>query len=121
LDTLIVNPFHHCARIWELTGEESQGLGPLLRLTSLSIRTLLAPDQIYPCQWSHAGWEPGHLHFVLQPAWDSDRNHYERPGPFMQDAMFEANEMPAAGDVEAFAEGARQTFRRLAASVADVA
>jgi diadenosine tetraphosphate (Ap4A) HIT family hydrolase len=118
--TLIVKPFRHCLHVWELTDEESRDLGPLLRLVSATIRAILKPDQVYACLWSHAGWEPGHIHFVLQPAWNDSRQEHERPGPFMQVDMFKAGVKPAPQEVEAFATRAREVIGKLALSVADV-
>jgi len=108
--TLIVKPFRHCVSIAELTKEETEELGPLLSLTARLIKALLTPDQIYTCQWSHAGWEAGHVHFVIQPAWDADKARHDRPGPFMQVDMFNARMAPLAAEVEAFARGAREAL-----------
>ena len=111
--TLIVKPLRHCTRFWELTAEESWELGPLLNLVASTIRTLLEPDQVYVCLWSHAGWVAGHLHFVLQPSWSRYQRRYVQPGPFLQVNMFEANVEPPREEVEAFAARAREIIRRL--------
>ena len=87
--TLIVKPLRHVTRLADLLPEEALALGPLLREVSAAVTRELEADQTYICQWSHAGWTPGHLHFVVQPAWNSQREHYERPGPFLQTQMFE--------------------------------
>lgn len=109
--TLIVKPFRHCVHIWELTDEESSELGPLLRRVATTIQSILKPDQIYVCLWSHAGWKPGHLHFVLQPSWNRLQREHERPGPFLQADMFEANVPPNRKEVESFATSAREVIR----------
>ena len=106
--TLIVKPFRHCLHVWELTDEESQELGPLLRLVTATIQAILKPDQVYVCLWSHAGWEPGHIHFVLQPIWNDLRREHERPGPSLQVDMFNAKVQPPRQELEAFAARARQ-------------
>ena len=72
-----------------------------------TITELTECDQVYVCLWSHAGWTPGHIHFVLQPAWNNQQTAHERPGPFMQEEMFRAGNTPAAPEVEAFCERAR--------------
>jgi diadenosine tetraphosphate (Ap4A) HIT family hydrolase len=109
--TLIVKPFRHCVSMAELTEQEARELGPLLRRIARLIKALMLPDQIYTCQWSHAGWEAGHVHFVIQPAWNADKTRHDRPGPFMQVDMFNAKVAPFAVDVEAFAQRAREAMR----------
>jgi diadenosine tetraphosphate (Ap4A) HIT family hydrolase len=111
--TLIVKPLRHCTRFWELTPEEASEIGPLLSLVGSAIRSLLEPDQLYICLWSHAGWAAGHLHFVLQPSWNHYQGEYGRPGPFLQVNMFEANVEPPRDEVEAFAVRAREIMGRL--------
>jgi len=109
--TLIVKPFRHMYNLWELTDDESDELGPLLRLVAATIRVILAPDQVYTCEWSHKGFKPGHLHFVLQPVWDAMSEKHERPGPFLQVDMFKANMKPPREEVEAFTGKARELIR----------
>ena len=106
--TLIVKPFRHVYNVWELTDDETHELGPLLRLVAATIRVILAPDQVYICEWSHKGFKPGHLHFVLQPVWNAMGKKHQRPGPFLQVDMFEAKVKPPRGEVEAFAKEARE-------------
>ncbi len=108
--TLIVKPFRHCTAIWDLTPQESAELGPLLRIVSSVIRDLIQADQVYVCLWSHGGWTPGHIHFVLQPAWDRDGKQHQRPGPFMQAEMFRDDAPPGRADVEEFAGRARRAL-----------
>jgi len=109
--TLIVKPFRHCTHFWELTEQETEQLGPLLRRAASTIRAILNPDQVYICQWSHAGWTPQHLHFVLQPAWNNQEDKHLRPGPFLQVDMFETNALPPIGEVEAFCEKAKELIQ----------
>jgi diadenosine tetraphosphate (Ap4A) HIT family hydrolase len=106
--TLIVRPFRHCLHVWDLTEEEAQELGPLLHKMTSLIKNLLSPDQVYICLWSHAGWTPGHIHFVLQPSWDGLKEKHKKPGPFLQVDLFAFGEKPNRDEVEAFAEKARQ-------------
>lgn len=108
--TLIVKPLRHCLHVWDLTDDEASELGPLLRRAAGVVRSLLTPDQVYVCLWSHAGWTPGHIHFVVQPSWDHLREHHARPGPFLQVDMFNARELPPREEVEAFAARAKELF-----------
>ena len=69
---LIVKPVRHCLGVADLTAEETAELGSLLQRTTATIEQIAQPDQVYVCLWSHAGWTPGHIHFVLQPARNED-------------------------------------------------
>ena len=66
--TLIVKPFRHCLHVGDLTAEEAQEIGPLLQWVSQAVRAVTQADQVYVCSWSHVGWQPVHIHFVVQPA-----------------------------------------------------
>jgi diadenosine tetraphosphate (Ap4A) HIT family hydrolase len=109
--TLIVRPLRHCINFWELTPKEIEELGPLLHKTSLIIKTILNPDQIYICLWSHAGWKPVHIHFVLQPSWNHMKRTHKNPGPFLQVDMFKKNKLPNRKKVEIFAAKARKIVK----------
>jgi|Deesub1362A_J573_1020465.scaffolds.fasta_scaffold02434_8 diadenosine tetraphosphate (Ap4A) HIT family hydrolase len=111
--TLIVKPLRHCVHVWELTDEETRELGPLLRRVAATIWAILKPDQVYVCLWSHAGWKPGHLHFVLQPSWNHLQQEHRSPGPFLQVDMFEANVQPPCEEIKAFAAKAREVIQAL--------
>jgi len=106
--TVVVKPFRHCIHFWELAKEEVKDLGPLLHEVSSTIHTILRPDQIYICLWAHAGWNPGHIHFVLQPSWNHLHQKHDKPGPFLQLDMFAANELPPRDKVEEFAAKAKK-------------
>lgn len=108
---LIVKPLRHCEHVWELSADEAAELGPLLRLATSVVAGLLAPDQVFVTLWSFADWRPGHIHFVLQPAWSEMRQTYEHPGPCLQRDMLHQNGPPPPDEVEAFAERARRAFR----------
>jgi len=111
--TLIVKPLRHCLHVWDLTDEETQELGPLLRRVTATIQVILKPDQVYVCLWSHAGWKPGHIHFVLQPAWNHQRQDHQRPGPSLQVDMFSAEVQPPREQVESFSARARDVIQGL--------
>ena len=70
-------------------------------------------DQVYVCLRSHAGWEPGHIHFVLQPAWNRLKEEYPGPGPILQMAYF-AGSAPPRSDIEQMATHARKYLQQLA-------
>jgi len=87
--TLIVKPKRHVTAVGDLDASEAAELGPLLARVAAAVQRLAAADQVYVCLWSHAGWTPGHIHFVVQPVSQSDRVRSEHPGPSLQAAMFE--------------------------------
>ena len=66
--TLILKPRRHCLHIWELTDSETAELGPLLKKTTRVVYEIVDADQVYCLLWSHMNGQPGHIHFVLQPA-----------------------------------------------------
>jgi diadenosine tetraphosphate (Ap4A) HIT family hydrolase len=105
---LIVKPIRHCLGVADLTADETAELGPLLQHTTSMIEQIVQPDQVYVCLWSHAGWTPGHIHFVLQPSWDKLSEKHEKPGPFLQVDLFRRGGPPPRDEVEAFSERARQ-------------
>jgi diadenosine tetraphosphate (Ap4A) HIT family hydrolase len=108
--TLIVKPSRHCLHVWDLSDEEAAELGPLLRLVAATLRAITQCDQVYVCLWSHAGWKPGHLHYVLQPSWDRLQQEHQRPGPFLQVDMFLEGVQPPRDEVESFAAKARKVI-----------
>ena len=67
---------------------------------SQAAQAVTQAEQVYVCSWSHGGWQPVHLHFVVQPAWNRWREKYDRPGPSVQAAMFQAGNVPPIADVE---------------------
>lgn len=105
--TLLVKPFRHCLHVAELTGDEAAELGPLLSRAAACVQELARAEQVYVCLWSHAGWSPGHVHFVVQPAWGRLREHHSGPGPSVQAEQFRANVLPPRPEVEAFCAAAR--------------
>ena len=108
--TLLVKPRRHVTRVAELTEDESVELGRLLRRAAQVVDELVRPEQVYTCQWSHAGRSPVHIHWVVQPAITSDIDGLGAYGPGLQMAMFERGEEPEPAAVDAFAERARAVF-----------
>jgi diadenosine tetraphosphate (Ap4A) HIT family hydrolase len=113
--TLIVKPRRHVLRFVELTPAEYASFGRVAWLATAALRELLSPDQTYVCQWAHAGWTAGHIHFVVQPAYDANQARHARPGPFLQAELFDAGEPPDDTEVESFCDRAREVIERLAA------
>lgn len=109
--TLVVKPFRHCLHVAELSDHEVEELGPLLREVARCVEQLCDADQTYICLWSHAGWQPVHIHFIVQPALNADRGRFSAPGPSLQAAMFSCGEQPALEQVLGFCERARGFFR----------
>lgn len=109
--TLILKPVRHRLHMWELTSEEAEELGPLLRRLTGVIQALAKPDQVYVCLWSHKDWQPGHIHFVLQPVGDAMREEHAAPGAFLQSDMFIADQAPPRAEVETFAAAARAILK----------
>jgi diadenosine tetraphosphate (Ap4A) HIT family hydrolase len=109
--TLIVKPFRHTVHLSDLRVEETAELGPLLQRAAQVIQVLAAADQVYVCLWSHAGWEPVHIHFVLQPAWNALRERYPGPGPLLQVSMFAAGEPLDPIAVQEFCDRARRALQ----------
>jgi diadenosine tetraphosphate (Ap4A) HIT family hydrolase len=109
LGTLIVKPRRHVLHVWELEDDEAGELGSLLRATAAVVSKLTEPDQVYVCLWSHHGGAPVHIHFVVQPVTTEQRARLGG-GPYVQAALFDANELPPADEVEAFAGRARAAF-----------
>jgi diadenosine tetraphosphate (Ap4A) HIT family hydrolase len=108
--TLLVKPRRHVTRVGGLTPHEASELGTLLRRAAEVVDQLVAPEQVYTCQWSHAGRTPGHLHWVVQPALTADIDAIGAYGPTLQVGLFERGSAPPAEAVEAFAERARAIF-----------
>lgn len=121
IGTLILKPVRHSLGLWDLTDVEAAELGPLTRLAVSAIKSLTDADQVFSSLWSFSGGEPGHIHYVLQPVTKALRDGVGKSGPFIQTAMFEANELPEPGDVEGFCDRARAWFRERQNSLADVA
>lgn len=114
IGTLIVRPKRHVVHVADLDRDESAELGPLLRETTGVVTELIEPDQVYVTLWSHAGGEPGHIHFVVQPVTRGQVEELETYGPVLQVEMFERKVAPDPGEMAAFADRARTVWPSLA-------
>jgi len=108
--TLLVKPFRHCLHVGDLTDVESAEMGPVLAHAAACVRELAGADQVYVCLWSHAGWAPGHIHFVVQPVQAQLRSQHPVAGPTLQSEMFHSNQAPSRSEVVAFCARARAWF-----------
>jgi diadenosine tetraphosphate (Ap4A) HIT family hydrolase len=106
--TLVVKPERHVLRVSELSEDEAHALGPVLRRVAAAVDQLTDSDQVYVSLWSHANREPVHIHFVVQPIDRATMEALDANGPALQAAMFERAEPLPEGEVEEFAERARQ-------------
>ena len=110
LGAMVVKPERHVTSVADLSEDEAVELGPLLRRTSIVARQLVDANQVYNCLWSHAGGEPVHIHYVVQPVTEDQMSRFGVHGPSLQVAMFSADEPPAAGEIEQVAALARLAF-----------
>jgi diadenosine tetraphosphate (Ap4A) HIT family hydrolase len=110
LGTLIVKPVRHVTSVGALLDDEALELGPLLRQTSMIVNQLAGADQVYNCLWSHAGGEPMHIHYVVQPVTKEQMSIFGAHGPQLQTAMFAAGDSPQSEDVNRIARAARDRF-----------
>lgn len=109
---MVVKPYRHVCHVAELSPEETQELGPLLQLVASVATELCDPDQVYVCLWSHAGFQPVHLHFVVEPVTRAAVTELGLTGPRYQSHLFEQGAERSAFEVEAFCDRARRTFVR---------
>jgi diadenosine tetraphosphate (Ap4A) HIT family hydrolase len=110
LGTLIVKPERHVTSVADLTEDEAAELGPLLRRASAVASTLVETDQVYNCLWSHAGGEPVHIHYVVQPVSKQQMSETGAYGPTLQVSMFSRGNRPDPTDVERICKTARLRF-----------
>ena len=110
LGTLIVKPERHVTSVADLTDDEARELGPLLQRASQVAGRLVGADQVYNCLWSHAGGEPVHVHYVVQPVTKAQMSQFGAHGPGLQVAMFSTGGSPDRADVERVSERARLHF-----------
>jgi diadenosine tetraphosphate (Ap4A) HIT family hydrolase len=109
----VIKPFRHCLHVGDLTTSEAQELGPLLKRVSQVVQAVTEAEQVYVCSWSHGGWQPVHIHFIVQPAWNRWREAYDRPGPSVQAAMFRAGNAPLVAEVEEICRNAKKLLAAL--------
>jgi diadenosine tetraphosphate (Ap4A) HIT family hydrolase len=110
LGTLIVKPDRHVTAVADLSDDEVDELGPLLRRASAVARELVETEQVYNCLWSHAGRVPVHIHYVVQPVTKEQMRDLDECGPGLQVAMFAAGIAPDPSDVDRIADHARRLF-----------
>ena len=110
--TLIAKPKRHVTRVADLSAEEAGEQGPLLRMCAGVVDALLEPEQTYVCLWSHAGGEPVHIHYVVQPVTRELIESHGVRGPGLQAEMFARGALPPAAEVVEFAGRARLAFAR---------
>jgi diadenosine tetraphosphate (Ap4A) HIT family hydrolase len=116
--TLIIKPLRHVLTFPDLTKEEAKEYGPLLYRVSGVVKKISKADQVYICLWSHVNYatgedfSPGHIHVVVQPAWNDQREKFENPGPYLQVQMFSENKLPPKDKVENFCEKARSLMKK---------
>ena len=108
--TLIVKPKRHVLHVWQLSEAEAKEMGPILKEASRVVKEITNCDQTYICLWSHAGWTPGHIHYVVQPAYNYQQEQFSNPGPILQKEMFAKNEPLVTSEVEAVCDQARKIF-----------
>jgi diadenosine tetraphosphate (Ap4A) HIT family hydrolase len=109
---LIVKPIRHVLHVADLDDDEVAEMGPMLRRAALVVEALCEPDQVYVCLWSHAGFEPVHIHFVVQPVHSDQARELGLTGPRYQAAQFDAGVEPDRDEVLAFCTRARAEFAR---------
>lgn len=108
--TLIVKPKRHLLHVWKLSESEAQEMGFILQETSRVVREITHCDQTYICLWSHAKWTPVHIHYVVQPTYNWQKEQFSRPGPTLQSEMFAFNKPLVASEVENFCDRAKKIF-----------
>jgi diadenosine tetraphosphate (Ap4A) HIT family hydrolase len=106
--TLIVKPVRHVTSVGALDAEEAAELGPLLQRVAEVAQDLTGAEQVYVCLWSHAGGVATHIHFVLQPITRAQMERFGGYGPYLQQAMFAADELLDHGAAAALATQARE-------------
>ena len=110
LGTLIVKPRRHVLRLSELTKTEAAAFGTVVHLANRCVRDLAECDQIFNCQWSHSATGPVHIHFLVQPVMNSDREKFGGGGPVIQAALFKRGVKPSLDEISAFASKAKDWF-----------
>lgn len=108
--TLILKPIRHVTAVAELTNDEAAELGPLLRHFSRLAAELVDAEQVYNTLWSHAGGEPGHVHYVIQPVTGQQIQASGAYGPALQMQMFTSGAQPDPVAVAQMCDRARQLW-----------
>jgi diadenosine tetraphosphate (Ap4A) HIT family hydrolase len=110
IGTLIARPKRHVVHVADLLPDEAAELGPLLQQATAVVTKLVEPEQVYVTLWSHAGGEPGHIHFVVQPVTRAQMDEYGGFGTSLQMEMFRRNEAPDPDAMAEFADRARAAW-----------
>lgn len=110
--TLVVKPRRHVVLFADLAIQEALAYGPLLHAVNRAVKTIMVADQVYNCQWSHGNWTAGHIHTVVQPAWNSQRKSFAVPGPHLQAAMLDQGIVPSNKEIERVAMLVRHALSR---------
>ena len=105
-----MRPKRHVVHVADLEPDEAAALGPLLRQATAVVTELVEPDQVYVTLWSHAGGEPGHIHFVVQPVTREQMDEHGTYGPHLQVEMFDRRQSPDPEAMAEFAERARAAW-----------
>ncbi len=108
--TLLVKSKRHVLYVSDLTAAEGAELGTVLRGAATAVDELVKPEQTYVCLWSHAGGEPVHIHYVVQPVTRELIEAHGAHGPNLQVAMCRDETPPPPDQVAAFADRAREAF-----------
>jgi diadenosine tetraphosphate (Ap4A) HIT family hydrolase len=109
--TLIVKPVRHVVDVHALTSEEAMEMGPVIKEAARVVSELTSADRTYVCLWSHPDWTCVHIHFVVQPVWNDQKDRYSGGGPTLQSEMFKAAEPLDRQAVEVFCDAARKVWR----------
>lgn len=113
LGTLVLKPRRHVLAFSDLQPAEVAEFGPLLHSLSTAVKIHSNADQVYICLWSHRDWQtgkdfaPGHIHFVIQPAWNAQRRDHEKPGPFLQADLFRTGAVPPTDQIGLYSGSVR--------------
>jgi diadenosine tetraphosphate (Ap4A) HIT family hydrolase len=97
--TVIVKPARHVTHLADLEADEAIELGLLLKAVPAAVARWAGHEsdpsaQVYACLWSHAGREPGHVHFVIQPVDTPAMKTLGAHGPALQVQLFERGASP---------------------------
>ncbi|MPZ15114.1 MAG: HIT domain-containing protein [Chloroflexi bacterium] len=110
---LVLKPLRHVEAFADLTEEEAESFGPLVRLATRAMREVLQPAKVYVCLFSESeGF--AHIHVHLIPRFAETPHELHGAGVF--DLLRRAGEEQRnLGDVAAAAEVAAAVLERLQA------
>lgn len=100
LGTLVLKPRRHVIAFADLDPDEAAEYGPLLVRINRAVRRINRADQVYNCQWSHGAWKAGHIHTLVQPAWNTQGKGCHKPGPHLQAAILDQGIVPSNEEIE---------------------